>query len=110
VSRWSCARAARSSRFATLGRNPPWDQQLAAHEQQLLGVARALLQQPEWLLLDEATSGLDEPTERRIAELLLERLPRAGVIAAGLRPGAEALLPRRWTLALRDGRGVLQTA
>jgi hypothetical protein len=32
------------------------------------------------------------------------------VIAAGLRPGAEALLPRRWTLALRDGRGVLQTA
>jgi putative ATP-binding cassette transporter len=88
----------------------PWEQQLPTHEQQLLGVARALLQQPEWLLLDEATSSLDESTERRIAELLLERLPRAGVIAAGLRPGAEALLPRRWTLALRDGRGVLQTA
>jgi putative ATP-binding cassette transporter len=86
----------------------PWDQQLSAHEQQLLGIARALLQQPDWLLLDEATSGLDEPTERRIYDVLLERLPRAGVIAAGLRPRAMELMPRRWTLAEREGRGVLQ--
>ena len=85
-----------------------WDQQLSAHEQQLLGIARALLQHPDWLLLDEATSGLDEPTERRIYDILLERLPRAGVIASGLRPRAMELMPRRWTLAERDGRGVLQ--
>ncbi len=88
----------------------PWDQQLSAHEQQLLGIARALLQQPEWLLLDEATSGLDEPTERRIYDVLLERLPHAGVIAAGLRPRAMELMPGRWTLAERDGRGVLEAA
>src|SRR5262245_48211304 len=95
---------------ARLDEAEPWEQQLAVHEQQLLVIAGALLHEPEWLLLDEATSGLDEPTERRVTELLLERLPRAGVIAAGLRPAAQALLPRRWTLAEREGRGVLQAA
>ena len=88
----------------------PWDQQLSAHEQQLLAISRALLQQPDWLLLDEATSGIDEPTERRIYDTLLARLPRTGVIAAGLRPQAIELMQRRWTLAERDGAHVLLAA
>jgi putative ATP-binding cassette transporter len=87
-----------------------WDQRLAVHEQQLLAVARALIQQPEWLLADEATSSLDEATERRIYDVLLERLPRTGVVAAGLRPRAMELMSRRWTLAERDGAAVLQAA
>ena len=88
----------------------PWDQQLSAHEQQLLAISRALLQQPDWLLLDEATSGIDEPAERRIYDTLLARLPRTGVIAAGLRPQAIELMQRRWTLAERDGTHVLLAA
>ena len=88
----------------------PWEQQLSAHEQQLLAISRALLQQPDWLLLDEATSGLDEPTERQICDTLLARLPHTGVIAAGLRPQAIELMPRRWTLAERDGANVLLAA
>jgi putative ATP-binding cassette transporter len=87
-----------------------WDQQLSAHEQQLLAVSRALLQRPDWLLLDEATSGLDEATERQIVESLLARLPDTGVIAAGLRPRAMELMPRRWTLTERDGASVLLAA
>jgi putative ATP-binding cassette transporter len=88
----------------------PWEQQLSAHEQQLLAISRALLQQPDWLLLDEATSGLDETTERKVYDTLLERLPRTGVIAAGLRPRAMELLPHRWTLSERDGANVLLAA
>jgi putative ATP-binding cassette transporter len=93
-----------------LDASEPWDQQLSVHEQQLLGIARVLLHQPDWLFLDEATSGLDETGERRIYALLLERLPRAGLVAAGLRAPALELMPRRWTLAERDGRAVLQAA
>jgi putative ATP-binding cassette transporter len=88
----------------------PWEQRLSAHEQQLLAISRALLQRPDWVVLDEATSGLDEPTERQICETLLARMPNGGLIAAGLRPHALELLPRRWTLAERDGANVLLAA
>lgn len=68
----------------------PREEQLSVHEQQLLAIARALLHRPEWLLL--------------------ERLPRVGVIAAGLRPSALARMGRSWTLTERDGRAILQAA
>src|SRR6185295_2083747 len=82
----------------------PWEQRLSAHEQQLLAISRALLQRPDWLVLDEATSGLDEATERQICDTLIARMPHTGLIAAGLRPRAMELLPRRWTLSQRDGQ------
>jgi putative ATP-binding cassette transporter len=87
-----------------------WDQQLSAHEQQLLAISRAVLQRPDWLVLDEATSGLDEATEREIVASLLERMPGTGVLAAGLRPGAIELMARRWTLAEREGGSELRAA
>jgi vitamin B12/bleomycin/antimicrobial peptide transport system ATP-binding/permease protein len=88
----------------------PWDQQLSAHERQLLAIGRVLLHRPDWLLLDEATSGLDEPTERQIWDTIVARLPHTSVIAAGLRPRATELMEQRWTLVERDGSVELQAA
>ena len=61
-------------------------------------------------MLDGATSGLDEQTERQICEHVARAIAARGVIAAGLRPSALTLMPRRWTLAERDGANVLLAA
>jgi putative ATP-binding cassette transporter len=39
-----------------------------------------LLYRPDWLFLDEASSALDQPTERFIHAVLIERLPHAALI------------------------------
>jgi len=89
----------------------PWDYALSGHEQQILAMARVLLHEPSWVLLDDATSGLDEATERRIYELLVERLPHATLISLGAHAGVMDLLPCRWTLAPRsDGVVTLEAA
>jgi putative ATP-binding cassette transporter len=96
---------------ARLDDTEPWDQQLSPHEQQRLAIARVLLNEPQWVFLDKATSALDEESEKRVYELLAERLPRATVISIAHRPEVAAYHTRRWTLAPRDhGPAVLQAA
>lgn len=96
---------------ARLDDEETWDHALSGHEKQLLAMARVLLHRPDWILLDDATSGLDEVTERRIYEVLLQRLPHAAVVALGARMSVLDLLPRRWTLTPRaDGSVVLEAA
>jgi vitamin B12/bleomycin/antimicrobial peptide transport system ATP-binding/permease protein len=58
---------------------------LSLGEQQRLGLARALLQRPQYLFLDEATASLDEPSEARLYRLLQERLPTTTIISIGHR-------------------------
>ena len=72
-----------------------WSLALSGGEQQRLAFARALLYRPTWLFLDEASSALDEPTERRMYELLAERLPGATIISVAHRPSVEALHGRQ---------------
>ena len=72
-----------------------WSMALSGGEQQRLAFARALLYRPSWLFLDEASSALDEPTERRMYELLAQRLPGAALISVAHRPMVEALHARQ---------------
>jgi putative ATP-binding cassette transporter len=80
-----------------------WDDELSDHERQRLAFVRVLLHEPEWLFLDKATSALDEAMERRVYELLAERLPRTTVITAAHRPAVVAYHARRWSIAPQDG-------
>ncbi|HWV54914.1 ABC transporter ATP-binding protein/permease [Pseudorhodoplanes sp.] len=62
-----------------------WNRTLSLGEQQRLGVARALLQAPDYLFLDEATASLDEPSEAKLYGLLQERLKGTTIVSIGHR-------------------------
>jgi putative ATP-binding cassette transporter len=79
-----------------------WNRMLSLGEQQRLGIARALLQQPDFLFLDEATASLDEPSEAVLYRLLQERLPDATIVSIGHRSTLAAFHRRRLALE-RDG-------
>ncbi|WP_207539369.1 ABC transporter ATP-binding protein/permease [Sabulicella rubraurantiaca] len=79
-----------------------WGARLSGGEQQRLALARALLNRPDWLFLDEATASLDPTMERRLYELLLERLPGLTLVSIAHRPGVAEFHTRRWEV--RDGR------
>jgi putative ATP-binding cassette transporter len=75
-----------------------WNRMLSLGEQQRLGIARALLQKPDFLFLDEATASLDEPSEAALYRLIQERMPNAAVISIGHRSTLAAFHRRRLAL------------
>ena len=76
---------------------------LSLGEQQRLGIARAILQAPDYLFLDEATASLDEPAEAALYRLLDERLPGTTIVSIGHRSTLSAF-HRRGLALVRDGR------
>jgi putative ATP-binding cassette transporter len=88
-----------------------WDQQLTDDEQQRLTIARVLLHEPDWIFMDDATAALDEAMEKRVYEILGERLPSAAVISMTHRPVVVQYHRHRWSLVTSaEGRTSLQTA
>jgi putative ATP-binding cassette transporter len=93
-----------------LDETAPWQQFLSGGEQQRLALTRVLLHEPDWIFLDGATSSLDEETERRVYELLRERLPRSAVVSIADRPAIARHHERHWTLVPRGAAMALQAA
>lgn len=76
-----------------------WNRMLSLGEQQRLGIARALLQAPDYLFLDEATASLDEPAEAALYRVLQERLKGSTIVSIGHRSTLNAYHGRRVELA-----------
>jgi putative ATP-binding cassette transporter len=79
-----------------------WNRMLSPGEQQRLGIARAILQAPDFLFLDEATAALDEPAEAALYHLLQARLPKTAIVSIGHR-ATLAAMHRRFLRLLPDG-------
>ena len=85
-----------------LGEEAHWNRMLSLGEQQRLGIARAILQAPDYLFLDEATASLDEAAETALYRLLNARLKRSAIVSIGHR-STLAAFHRRGLVLERDG-------
>jgi vitamin B12/bleomycin/antimicrobial peptide transport system ATP-binding/permease protein len=87
---------------AQLEEEAHWNRMLSLGEQQRLGLARALLHEPQYLFLDEATASLDEASEAKLYRLLEEKLAATTIVSIGHRSTLEAF-HQRHVLLTRDG-------
>ncbi|NKE20321.1 ABC transporter ATP-binding protein/permease [Neoroseomonas oryzicola] len=75
-----------------------WARMLSAAELQRLSFARLLLLRPDWIVLGDATDALDPLSADIMLALLVDRLPRSGIVLIGRHPGSAENFSRRLTL------------
>ncbi|MDH0874077.1 ATP-binding cassette domain-containing protein, partial [Agrobacterium pusense] len=63
----------------------PWDQTLSGGEKQRLTFARLLLNDPDIIVMDEATAALDEKSQDRMMQTVIDELPDATIISVAHR-------------------------
>jgi vitamin B12/bleomycin/antimicrobial peptide transport system ATP-binding/permease protein len=68
-----------------------------------LAFARLLLQRPDIIVLDEATAALDQRSQKRMMEMLLQEFEDATIVSIGHRPELTAFHHRKIVLG-RGGR------
>jgi putative ATP-binding cassette transporter len=103
--------------FVGLGRLVPkmdqqdlWEHKLSEAERQRVVFARVLLHEPDWILGDNATASLDQAMEKRVYDILRERLPHATLLSITQSAAALAYHDRRWTIVPHpDGPFTLET-
>lgn len=76
--------------------------QISGGERQRISIARALLRKPSILILDEATSSLDQGTERRLLDRLIQKLKGTTLIFITHR--LDIALRSDEILVMNDGR------
>ena len=81
----------------------PWDQTLSGGEKQRLTFARLLLNAPDIIVMDEATAALDEKSQDKMMQTVIDELPDATIISVAHRPELEAFHSRKITLERREG-------
>lgn len=86
-----------------------WNHLLSGGEQQRVAVARALLYHPDYLFFDEATASMDEPSEERLYEKLLERFKDTAIVSIGHRSSLEKFHDRKIVAEQQSGGSFLFT-
>jgi putative ABC transport system ATP-binding protein len=96
-------------RFQIVGKKDLYPSQLSGGQQQLVGVARAVIHKPALLLADEPTGNLHSGQAKEIMELFRELNQRGTTIVQVTHSETNAAYGNR-TLQLRDGWMVSDTA
>ena len=92
-----------------LDEEAPWQRILSGGECQRIAFVRLMLHRPDIVVLDEATSALDLDSQKKLMELVMERLPKTTVISIGHRPELEAYHYRKLVFERRPGGARLMT-